>query len=455
MSALRARIAALGERLSGSLFFVPMLYTVAGIVIAQVALAVDRADRRGTISLPFGGGATVDNARAVLGTVAAATIGFAGVALSVSLLVVQMASSQYSPRVVHGLLRDPFSKRVMGIVVGTFTYCLVVLRAVRSDSRDDFDDVIVANLSVTVALVLGVVSILAVIAFINHSAHAMDVSELLQGVTDDAVEVVRTEWADDDRAPDDVARVADTDPPDRARLLRFEESGWIQRIDHGLLLAPLAPGATIRLQSSTGRYAVEGTPLASVWDHEMPAGDDTGGDGSGNGDAEAELYASIRAAVQIGQNRTGTQDVGYGIRQLVDVALRALSTGVNDPTTAQDAIFHLCAVLHELLVRRPPPAVEVDDEGRRLVLEHALDHRELIDLAFDQLRRAAASQPTVCIYLLEAMHLLCESNDEMPGDARAALVDQARLVVAGCEATDNIDADVDAVRAGFEKRFGT
>lgn len=448
LSFLRSRSAALVERVRSSLFVVPMLFVLAGVVLAEVLLAIDRRTGDDGLGLPFTG-ATVDNARAVLTTVAGATIGFAGVAFSISLLVVQMAAGQYTPRVVSGLLRDPFTKRVMGTVVGTFGYCLIVLRAVRSGQNGN--ESVTADLATAVAVVLGLVAILATIAFINHAAHSMDVSELLQKVTDDAVAVVRSEWPDPDdggTGPGDEPG----DPTDHARVVRFEHSGWVQRIDHEHLLDALPHGTSVQLEIATGRYAVLGAPVGAYWPVPDDGEADHAADHGANGAHDA-VEQALRAAVQLGKARTSPQDVGYGIRQLVDVALRALSTGVNDPTTAQDAVFHLCTVLHELLERRPPDVVIEGSDGRRIVRGHAYHHRELVELAFDQLRRAAASEPTVCLYLLEAIHLLCESLSRSASEGRRALLDQAELVVAGCEHADNLPADVDAIRAAYDRRF--
>ena len=441
LSYLRARFAAIVDRVRSSLFIIPMCFVLGGAILAEVLLAVDRFARDRSFELPFTG-STVDNARAVLTTIAGATIGFAGVAFSISLLVVQMASSQYSPRVVTGLLRDPFSKRVMGTVVGTFTYCLMLLRAVRSDGNGG--EAMTAEFATTVAVVLGLISILATIAFINHSAHAMDVSELLQNVTDDAVSIVHAEWPDpDDRTAGAAAAATAPDAvPDDAHTVHFERSGWVQRIDYQHLLEAIPAGTTVQLEITTGRYAVLGSPAGAHW----PAPEDD--------EVHDAIDRALREAVQLGKARTGRQDVGYGIRQLVDVALRALSTGVNDPTTAQDAVFHLCTILHELLERRPPATVLEGADGRRVVRGHAYDHRELVGLAFDQLRRAAATEPTVCLYLLEAIHLLCESLESSTSDGRQALLDQAELVVAGCERADNLPADIEAIRTAYDRRFG-
>jgi len=171
-------------------------------------------------------------------------------------------------------------------------------------------------------------------------------------------------------------------------------------------------------------------------------------------DCEATERA-ILDAVSIGNTRTMQQDVSFGLRQMADVGLKALSPGIHDPTTAQDAIFHVAAVLAELLRRDPPPPERTDDRDRRVVLVEQPNRDDLVRLAFDELRRAAATQPTVCIYLLEALHLLREGLDASGLSSRTeVLFEEARLVVAGCEAADVLPADLDEVRDAYDRRFG-
>ena len=435
---MRITLAALVDRLRGSFFFVPMLFVLGGAVLGQVSLEVDSAITGSDIELPFVLESTVDNARAVLSTVATATISFAGIAFSVSLLVIQQSSTQFSPRVVHGLFRDPFNKRVMGVVVGTFTYCLVVLRSVRT-ALDDSGQAVVPNLSVALALVMGIAAILATIAFINHSAHSMDVSELLHGVTRDARDSVDQNWP----APGAPAPGSHDDPPAvDGFVVAFDRDGWIQYVDGDALLAVAPPGGVVRLETAVGRYAVRGTPLVTLWPVPGP-------------DERSEAETAVRGAVYVGENRTLQQDPSYGVRQLVDVGLRALSPGVNDPTTAQDAIFHLTAVLQEMLARDSPRRVRSGPEGRRLLRPELPDHAEIVGLAFDELRIAGCGQPTVCIYLLEAIHLLCGSRPpDAPRPDPDPLRVQARLILDGAESADLLPHDLDRVRSAYEHRFG-
>lgn len=424
------------ERIRVSLFFVPMVGVLISIVLAAVTIWIDsRLDLQGG-DVPLGVTSTVDSARAVLSTVAGATISFAAIAFSISLLIIQQASSQFSPRVVHTLFRDPFNKRVMGLVLGTFTYCLVVLRSVRS-AGENGGEIVIPNLSVAIAVVLGIATIISIAAFLNHSAHSMDVSQILERVENEATGHASREWTvaeSDEPSPD-----ASAAPDEPAHIVRFDRAGWVQQIDTDALLACLPDKTTAWVQAYPGRYAIPGAPLCAL--SAVPE------------DVEANEQA-ILDTVSIGNTRTMQQDISFGLRQMADVGLKALSPGINDPTTAQDSIFHSAAVLAELLRRDPPPRERTGDRDCRVVLVQQLDGDDLVRLAFGELRRAAATQPTVCIYLLEALQLLREGLDAEGLPSRTAvLVDQARLVVAGCEASDVLPADLDDVRRAYDRRF--
>ncbi len=433
---MKLRLSSLVERLRSSLFFVPMMAVIGAAVLGFAALAVDRRFDTTLAGLPLGFSSTVESARTLLGVIAGATISFAGIAFSISLLIIQLASSQYSPRVVHTLFRDPFNKRVMALVVGTFTYCVVVLRSVRS-ALEQGGDPVVPNISVAVAVVLGTATILAIVAFINHSAHAMDVSEILERIRRETTDLIRAEWAPTE--PGTVHAEATGSPcAEPVTVVRADRSGWVQQIDTAMLLARLPEGRTARVETYAGRYAMEHTRLVAL----SPPVEDT------------EIGDAVRAAFVIGATRTMQQDVTYGLRQLVDVAVKALSPGVNDPTTAQDAIFHTAAVLSELLRHDPPPAVTVDD-SRRVVLAQQPSHHELIQVAFDETRRAGATQPAVCLYLLATIESLVESLQAAGLGARTfELRHQARLVAIGCGRPDVLADDIQRIEAVYGDKFG-
>ena len=442
---MRLRVSGILERIRASLFLVPMLAVILAAGLAAASIAIDsRLDQSGA-RLPLGLTSTVESARSLLSTVAGATITFAAIAFSVSLLIIQQTSSQYSPRVVRTLFRDPFNKRIMALVVGTFTYCLVVLRSVRGAVEKSGSPVI-PNLSVAIALLLGIATVLAIVAFIDHSAHFMDVSKILDRVQREAIAQISREWSDIDanRPPPSLHRPEDPhrhpEPPDQAgHTVRFDRSGWVQQIDIAKLVDCVPDGATIWVDVYPGRYATEGSPACFL---SAPPSD------------VAATEHRIISAIQIGETRTMQQDVSFGLRQLVDVALKALSPGINDPTTAQDAIFHITAVLAELMRRDPPPRHRTGESGGRLVLMHQPTLDDLVRLVFDEVRRAAADKPTVCVYLLEALGLTAEalSSVDLP-DRTAMLTEQAQLVVAGCERAAPLPTDLRTVQRAFPNRL--
>lgn len=439
MSRRWVRIAVWRERIRGSLFVVPLVFVAAGVVVAETVVQLDQRLQDAGHAFPISLSATVDGARAVLTTVATATVTVAGIAFSISLLVFQQAASQHTPRVVHSLFRDPFNKRVIGLVGGTFAYCLVVLRVVR-DPLDPSGSAVVPSLSVAGAVLLGLGSLLAIVAFIDHSAHAMEVSELLQRIADDTFDELDRP-SSDGRSDGLEPVVVDRLPSGPGLPIAADDHGWVQDVDRHGLLDVLAPGSTVALATMPGRYLTESATICTVWP--APTAE--------RADAVTE---AVRRSVLVGRTRTLHQDPAYGLRQLTDVAVRALSPGVNDPTTAQDAIFHLAAVLVAVLAR-PEPAPMGDGAGRVIVPAPGGSFVDLVDGAFDEIRRDASAHPAVCRYLLEAIHLVRDAlGDDRDPRVGRALLRQAHLVVEGCAAAEPLAADLDQVVAAYERRFG-
>lgn len=240
---LALRLSALAERLRANLFVVPMAAVLfaagAGIATVTVDSSIDDPE-----SLPLVVLSTVESARSVLSTIASATIAFAGVAFSITLLTIQRTSTQYSPRVVDTVFRDPFNRRVMALVVGTFTYCVIVLRSVRS-ALESGGEAVVPNLSVAVAVVAGIATILATVAFINHNAHAVNIGEILDRVRHDAVARARRAWPPAGEGEPDGEMPEDVPPPEVP--VRFDHSGWVQLIDEEALFACLPDGHALRV----------------------------------------------------------------------------------------------------------------------------------------------------------------------------------------------------------------
>ncbi len=409
-------------------FFVPAVAVVVAFVGGRLAVGVHVGS--------WVGDSTVDSARAILSTVAAATITFASIAFSVALLIMQQGSSQFSPRVIHLLVRDPFNRRVIGFVLGTFTYCLVVLQRTRG-ALVEGNDPIVPEFAVALGMLLGILSVLAIVGAIHHISRQMDISEILGRIVDEARDTPASPGTNSLQPCGPAAPPEDVS----SSQIRFDADGWVRQIDRDRLVSAAQPGGTVRLSTDAGRYAIRSTVLCTIW----PAVAD---------DRRDHVAEMVRDCVQLGPTRTMSEDGGYAVRQLVDIALKALSPGINDPTTAMDAIFHLGSVLSMRLAAAPVPIAYVDHDGRRLLAPEALTDRELAELAVSELRRAAATMPTVAVYLLEMLAQVIDvARSNGAGGRVAPFLEQVRLLVDGSRAAELIPDDHAIVEAAYLRRF--
>lgn len=425
------RLRALAETLRGNLFLIPAVLLLVAILLAALTTWIDAQVREAGVEPSSFLVTTVDGARAVLGTVASATIAFAGVSISISLLLIQLASSQFSPRVLYGFFRDPFTKWVTGIVIGTFAYCLLTLRVVRVAAGDG-GVAVVPHISVLVATVLGIASIVAVVALINHSARSMQVGEIIRRITMEGHQQIERLSVDPSSALTGSSTVALIDRgSDPGLVAEAGDDGWVQAIDPDAILTAIPAETVVTLNAFVGGFSARGTALGTV--RPVPA------------DPEPVLQA-IRQAVLLGRSRTTQQDIGFAFRQLVDIALRALSPGINDPTTAREALVHIGSLLRGLLSCDLPPAVIEGSHGRRVERPQDPTHDDFVNVAFDQIRVAGARQPSVCIALLEVIgDLVAELERSDNRNGLAALRRQARLVIAGVGASDALTEDKERV----------
>jgi uncharacterized membrane protein len=431
------RLRVRAEWTRASLFFVPALFVGVAMMVAGVMLQVDLSLSERQAQLPTFLQTTPDSARSLLSTVASATITVAGVVFAITLVSIQLAASQFSPRVIPGFLRDSRQQRVMGLTVGTFTYCLVVLRAVRGLSEPGL--LFVPHVSSALSLVLAIVTIIALVAFLDRSARTMQVGHIIHHLTDETTARVRDLYPNRaGKTPP--AAVAEMAFPSGGETLRATASGWVCHIDTDALVRLLSPQGIMRLDVRNGSFIAEGQSIGAVW----PAPDD------------AEIVrAEVSEAIVLGDSRILLKDAAFGIRQLVDIGLRALSPGVNDPTTAYDVIVHLGVVIRELLWRDLSPNVWVMD-GRRLMMVNDLTHDDYVTRAFDQIRLAGASQSSIAATLVQTLGGLASDLDRDGLTARAASVRrQGELTLASYELTAPLPDDRArmrslAVRHGFD-----
>jgi len=423
------------ERLRGSLVVVPALAVVMAIALGVLLPLFDRTatDERFTLVL-FGGGP--DAARSVLGTVTGSVITVASLTFSLTVITLQLASSQFSPRLLRTFVRDRVTQVTLAVFLATFVYGLLVLRTVRSN--DDPGGGFVPRVAVTVAIVLAVLSTAALVTFLGHVTTVMRVDTLMRDVHSQTTKAIGQLYGEE---PREVASSTTVPvPPPGARSLPAPQSGFVQEMSAGSLLGPAArAGLVVRLDVSAGDHVIEGEPVGLAW---TTAGTECPTDGQLEG-----VTRAMRQALAIGFERTPRSDVAFGLRQLVDIAAKALSPGVNDPTTAVHAVGHLAALLAGLAARDLGPEVVRDDEGMARVVVRRPDFAELLGLVCGQPRRYGAGEPALVLALLELLATVA-GRVAATGDPerRRHVLDQLDRLISDAERETSNPLDLVGVR---------
>jgi uncharacterized membrane protein len=372
-----------------TLWVVPSLMVLGAVALFIVTYAVDRAAADGSVNLPGWINADgADAARQVLIGIAAAVITVAGVVFSITILALTLASQQFGPRMLRNFIRDRGTQVTLGTFVATFVYAVVTLASVSSQGSVQF----VPNLSVAVALALTLASVLVLIYFIHHVATSIQLTSVVATIARDfqaTVDELIAEEAELSNGPGEagmsLAELGLRMNHDGVTVAATH-SGYLQAVGHRRLVRMASScDAVIRLVNRPGHFLVEGLPLAVVW----PPG------------AAPAVAKSLGRANVVGPHRTLTQDLGFAVDQLAEIALRALSPAVNDTFTALNCIDWLGAGLCKISARELPGGIYRDARGFIRLIDPAITYERLVKGAFDKIRQAGRGMPAVYIRQLQ------------------------------------------------------
>ncbi len=422
------RLAALWDAVRTSLWVVPAAMFVGGVALAAALLAIESgqdADHRMRFWFLYSGGAI--DARNLLSTLLTSMITMASIVFSVTVVALTLAANQYGSRLSRVIRADVRTRFTLGMFVMTIVYILIVLRSIHGEAADTE----VPQLSVTVGTALGLVSILVLLVFIQGIAQAM--------VAD---EVVKRAAKELDRAVAGFPRV-DVEPPygddrappppefDRCAVhLAAGRDGYVQSIDYDAMADwARRHGAAVRIEIRAGEFVASGDRILSI-----PA-------------TAAQEGAELLRMIVVGDEQTPTQDIEFAVRHLVEIAVRALSPGINDPFTAISVIDRLRASLTQITSRRLPSEVILDKSGQLLVLRKVTSYDGILDAALHQIRQAGSRHPAVMIHLLDAIGRIAE-HARLDGQRRA-LARHATLAWSAVER----DVDESADRGDAERSF--
>jgi uncharacterized membrane protein len=423
-------------RISGNLWFLPTVMTGLAIALSVLTIIIDdwliASGQARELWFVFGVGA--EGVRGVLSSIAGSIITVTGVVFSITVVALQLASTQFTPRVLRTFIEDRANQLVLGVFIGTFTYALLILRFVRSES--DRVGAFVPSVSVTVAMALAIVSVGCLIYFINHIAYSISASAVIDRLTRDAVATAKRAFPREIGEPAvDEGPMSEQAPHGEPVLVRANDKGYLQIVqEDALLRLPSETALVIRMEGQIGHFFNSGDVLASVWMLGGPVPD--------------RLARKVRAAFVLGVEPTGPQDVVLGVTRLVDVAVKALSPGINDPTTASMCIDGIGEVLIVLGSRAAPHRVRVADDGRVRLIGQRPSYEEVVALAFSQIRHYGGADAAIVLKLLETIERI---GSRVPVKRRASLVQEASHVARAAEEHSRDPDDRARVRRAAER----
>ena len=417
---MRALLLKYWDRIRTSFWFLPSMMAVTAAAIAFGSVGLDESvtdDWLEEWGWAYSGGA--EGASALLGTVAGSMITIAGVVFSLTLVALSLASSQFGPRLLRNFMRDTSNQVVLGTFISTFLYCLLVLRTIRHGEDSSF----VPHLSVTFGVLLAVVSLGVLIYFIHHVSVSIQAEEIIARVGDELFSGIERLF------PEQIGEKPDpeADQPPQASVpagleeeaypLLAKRDGYLQFIDANSLLEKAEESdALFRIPWKPGHYVMAGSPLLYIWPKDR---------------MEKLKDTELQMLFVLGSRRTPSQDIEFAVHELVEIAARALSPGVNDPFTAITCVDRLGSALCRLVQREMPSPYRFDEKGELRVLTTSIKFAGVADAAFNQIRQHARGSAAVSIRLLEVI-------EEIMGFARkseyqATLYHHAKMIARGAD----------------------
>ena len=365
------------RRIRETFWWRPAALVAAAVVLAEVLVLIDRLLDTSSWSQGSAWQLGVEGSRGLLTAIGSSMLGVAATAFSITVAVIATASSSYGPRLVRNFMTDRGNQLVLGSFLATFVYSLLVLRSVRSADEDLGTDAFVPFLSVHLAILLALVDVAALVYFIHHIAESIQISTLAVRLREELASVAEHEYADPPRDGKRDVDEAVSDVRDRGHAVRATRAGFVVSVDRERLVDAVAEADGLAVMDvAAGDHVIEGEPLL----HSTTAD---------------EHDEALSDCVLVGGARTPVQDARFAVQQLVEMAVRALSPGTNDPYTARNAIQELGAGLSVIVAAGAPPAGWVDSAGRLRLVLAVPSPLEIVDEALTDLRVHGSSEPFV------------------------------------------------------------
>ncbi|MGP4120286.1 DUF2254 domain-containing protein [Psychrobacter aquimaris] len=419
------RLRNLWQQLIGSYWFIPTACVIAGILLAPLLVTIDQHFDRETVrEITFAFTGDDDAARAIMTAIAGAVLGVAGTTFSITIAVLSMASSQFGPRLLRNFLTDTPNQFVLGAFIGTFSYSLLVLKSIHK-----YDVAFgVPQLAVTFAIIMAIICALLLVYFVQHMVHAIQASHVIQNASNDAIDNIHYWYRDHC----DIQHQRDVEHHDTEQFHKWSampiyppSSGYVQQIYlESLITLTQDYGGVVQIHTNLGDYVTDKNVIGYFY--QRPANHPNNQQKTTTPHlavvpraTDGLFWQRFAGCIRIEQRLANSNDIAYSLGQMTEIAVRALSPGINDPKTAVNCVQSLTSCLSIMMRRQPPSpyhfhALSSDDdapktevEKQRLAILAVVTHipkiSDFINTSLGEIRRYAAADLMVLKALCQAM----------------------------------------------------
>lgn len=437
---MKTRIGTHLEKLRGSYWVIPALMVTTSILFSFITIHIDQTASPSLLTyLGWLGVEDPDGARTFLSVVAGSMIGTTGVTFSITIASLVQASAQLGPRLLNNFLRDRGNQFVLGTFTATYTYCLFILKSINNITEQAF----VPNLSLTVSIVLTILSLSALVYFFHHVSTSLQADYVITEVGEQLTQAIEHLFPEkmkysitQNQAPEDdwMAKMEE-----EGYEVQSKRSGYLQAIETDTLIE-LAEEEDLAMQVEIrpGEFIAEENTLLTIWPRK---------------EISKELEGKIEENVILGDQRLRLQDVKYHLEQLVEIAVRALSPGINDPFTAMNCIDQIAASLSQLMERSIPKGYNYDSNGKLRLITKPLTFTDIIETSFNPIRRNGASSVSVSLKLLDAIAMIAPHTRTR--EQRETLTQQAKLINRGSSKVINLKYDKEKIKEKYQDTLQT
>lgn len=390
------------KRLTSTLWFRPILLALCGTLLGFLFVAIDLLIGQKLGYFPRLLGVEPSGASNVLAIIAGSTITVAGTVYSITIVALTLASTQFSPRILRNFMRDTGNQIVLGVLVGIFAYCIIVLRTIKTDGSSDEN--FVPSIAVIFGVVLGLLGVGFLIYFIHHVAISIQATSIISGIAEETIEEIRRNPLRDFQIQPTLNDQQQQFLSDAAWIkIPSTATGYIQNADTQALTAIAERhDLIVKMRRRVGEFTIKDLPLLQIAPQNRAF------------QADKKLIENFNEAYDVGNFRTVEGDTAFGLRQIVDIALKALSPAINDSTTGVTCIDYLTAVLSVLAKYPTSPSYIYAADGTLRLIVNPQRFEDFFDLAFNQIRQSASGNVAVIIRLLTAVEILAALNKELP-----------------------------------------